>query len=251
MVERQDAIRTLVEQHSRITVTELCTTFSISEATARRDLDTLAERGEIHRIHGGAMAIRKAPPEPPVLQRIADQAEFKQRIGKVAAAQIQEGETIFMSSGTTVYEVARHLTGYQSLTVITNSLLVINELHKSPGISLIALGGVFRHSELSFIGHITEQALVELRADKVILGIRALDPEEGLTNDYLAETRTDREILRIGRQSIIVADHTKIGRCSTAFVAPITAVNTLITNREAPPEAVEAFEARGVQVLLA
>jgi DeoR family transcriptional regulator, aga operon transcriptional repressor len=140
--------------------------------------------------------------------------------------------------------------GRRELTVITNSLLVINELSQAPNISLVSLGGTFRRSELSFIGHITEQSLAELRADKVIIGIRAVDPEEGLTNDYLAETRTDRAILRIGRQVILVADHTKIGRVATAFVAPTTVVHTLVTNREIGDGLVATFESKGIQVRL-
>jgi DeoR family transcriptional regulator, aga operon transcriptional repressor len=250
LIERQDVLRRRIQQQSRITVTEICQEFEISEATARRDLDALAEQGDIRRVHGGALAVRQAPPEPPVLQRTVEQTDTKRRIGQAAAAEIADGETVFLGSGTTVYEVARHL-AQRDLTVITNSLLVINELSQSPTISLISLGGAFRRSELSFIGHITEQSLAELRADKVIIGIRAVDPEEGLTNDYLAETRTDRAILRIGRKVILVADHTKIGRVSTAFVAPVTAIHTLVTNREVAGDLVTTFESKGVRVRLA
>jgi DeoR/GlpR family transcriptional regulator of sugar metabolism len=78
-----------------------------------------------------------------------------------------------------------------------------------------------------------------------------VDPEEGLTNDYLAETRTDRAILRIGRQVILVADHSKIGLVSTAFVASITAVHTLVTNREIGNGLVTTFESKGIRVRLA
>lgn len=249
-VQRQAELLRLIGQQSRITVAEICELFSISEATARRDLDALTEIGEVRRVHGGAVAVHKAPPEPPILQRTAEQAALKQRIGALAAAQVADGETIFLNSGTTTYEVARHLRD-REVTVITNSLLVINELSNAPGVTLISLGGAFRRSELSFIGHITEQSLNELRADKVILGIRALDPEEGLTNDYLTETRTDRAILRSGRTVMVVADHTKIGRVSTAFVAPLSAISTLVTDRELAQEMVATFEAKGIRVLLA
>jgi DeoR family transcriptional regulator, aga operon transcriptional repressor len=248
--ERQDELRRLVEQRTRITVGEICEQFAVSEATARRDLDTLAERGEVLRVHGGAIAVRRAPPEPPALQRSVEQASNKQRIGQLAASLIGDGETIFLGSGTTVYEVACNLIGRRDLTVITNSLLVINALSDAPGITVISLGGMLRRSELSFIGHITEDALSQLRADTVIMGIRALDPVEGLTNDYLPETRTDRALLNIGKQVIIVADHTKIGRVSTAFVAPLSMVNILVTDEDTPPELLQAFSARGVQLLV-
>ena len=249
--ERQQRLLRFIEQRQRITVNQIRDEFVVSLATARRDLVTLAEQGKVKRVHGGAIAIRHAAPEPPVLQRTAEQADDKSRIGRAAADLIADGETVFLGSGTTVLEVARNLHGRKNLTVITNSLLVINALADVPDITVVGLGGVLRHSEMSLIGHIAEQALSELRADKVIIGIRAIDAEQGLTNDYLPETMTDRAILKIGREVIVVADHTKCGSVSTALVAPLSAIHTLVTDASAPPEFVEAVSAQGVRVITA
>ena len=98
----------------------------------RRDLETLDALGRIERFHGGAKSVRKAPPELPILRRTLEQAEEKARIGLAAAALVKDGETLFLGSGTTVLEVAKHLHDRQQLTVITNSLLVLNELSPSP-----------------------------------------------------------------------------------------------------------------------
>jgi DeoR family transcriptional regulator of aga operon len=232
--ERQEQLRRFIQERQRVTVAQICQRFAVSMATARR---------------GGAIAVRRAPPELPVLQRQADQAEEKRRIGQAAAALIAEGETVFLGSGTTVWEVAQHLRDRHNLTVISNSLPVIHLLADAPGVTVIGLGGILRRSELSFIGHITEKALAEVRADKVILGIRAIDAEHGLTNDYLPETMTDRAILNIGREVIVVADHTKCGRVSAAFVAPLTAIHTLVTDVQAPPDFVAALRSQGIRVL--
>src|SRR5262245_66498528 len=97
------------------------------------------------------------------------------------------------------------------------------------GITVISLGGMLRESEMSFIGHITEQALTEVRADKVVMGTRCLSLEHGLTNDYLPETLTDRAILKTGREVVIVADHTKINRVATALLAPLHVMNIFVT----------------------
>jgi DeoR family transcriptional regulator of aga operon len=249
--ERQEQLLQIIDQQGRIAVTQVSDQFSVSLATARRDLEALAEQGRVHRVHGGAIAIRQAPPEAPVVQRLAEQAEEKQRIGQLAASLVNDGETIFLSSGTTVLEVARHLRQHRRLTVITNSLLVINALADLPDLTLIGLGGLFRPSELSFIGHVAEQSLNEVRADKVIFGVRAVDVEQGLTSAYLPETMTDRAILRIGREVLVVADHTKCGRVSTAFVAPLSVVHTLITGSEVAPEFAAALTAQGLRVLTA
>lgn len=248
-VERQQGILDYVEQHHRVTTTELCRRFDISLATARRDLEALAERGVVQRVHGGAIAVRIAPPELPVLQRTADRADQKQRIGKAAAALIADGDTVFISSGTTALAVARSLRQRRNLTIISNSLLVINDLATNPDITVIGLGGMLRNSELSLIGNFTEQALAELRTDKVIFGIRAIDLNHGLSNDFVPETMTDRAILRIAPQVIVVADHTKLDRVSTVAVASLSAMQTLVTDTQAPAAFVDALRERGIQVI--
>jgi len=248
--ERQEQVLRLLSHQPRVTIAHLCELFGVSEATARRDLELLAEQGKVQRVHGGAISIRQAPPEPPVLLRSAVMADEKKRIGLAAAQLVKDGETIFLGSGSTVLEVAQALKERQGLTVITNSLLVCNRLAASQGITLISLGGMLRHSEMSFIGHLVEQALNELRADKVIIGIHAIDLQQGLTNDYLPETMTDRAILRVGKQVIVVADHTKLGTVSTAFVAPIAAMQVLITTQGAPESFVASLQNRGLQVMV-
>ncbi len=248
--ERQRELTRLVGRTGRLSVAQICEQFSISEATARRDLEALSEQGLIQRVHGGAILVRQAAPEEPVLSRSHEQEDEKERIGRTTAALIQDGETVFLGSGTTVLQVAQHLIT-RNITVITNSLPVINLMSEKENISMISLGGILRSSELSFIGHITEQALSEVRADKVIIGIRAISLDQGLTNDYLPETLTDRAILNAGRENIIVADHTKFGVVSTAFVAPLTAINKLVTDIKIDSEFIETLRTQGVEVIVA
>ncbi len=238
-----------VEQQQRVTADEASEHFAVSLATVRRDFETLATQGKVQRFHGGVLALHKAPPELSALQRESEQNSEKQRIGQAAARLIKDGDTVFLGSGTTVLEVARNLRHHQNLTIITNSLRVANTLADVPNITLVVLGGVLRQSEMSMIGHITEQALAEVNAQKIIMGIRALDFEHGLTNDYLPETMTDRTILACKGQIIIVADHTKCNRVSMAHVAPITAIHTLITDTQTPPDFIEALKAKGIDVI--
>ncbi|HEU0116037.1 MAG TPA: DeoR/GlpR family DNA-binding transcription regulator, partial [Thermomicrobiales bacterium] len=139
--ERTERLRTFIEERRRVTLADIVDEFAVSPATVRRDLGALAERGEIRRIRGGAVAVRQAPPELPVVHRAANQAEAKARIGKAAADLVRDGETIFLSSGTTALEVARHLRDRAGLTVLTNSLLVVNMLIESSDIEVIVLGG--------------------------------------------------------------------------------------------------------------
>jgi len=249
--ERQKQILALLTRQRRLSVTEIVAQFAISEATARRDLETLASQGKAERVHGGVIAVEQAPPELPILERESEQADEKTRIGLSAANLVADKETVFLGSGTTVLEVARNLRNRKNLTVITNSLPVLNALAGAEGLTVICLGGMLRNSEMSFIGHITEQALSEVRADKVILGTRGLSLEHGLTNDYLQETLTDRAILKIGREVILVADHTKVNRVATALLAPLDSMQTFVTDSKVDKKFIVALKKQGIQVIVA
>ena len=248
--ERQKQILSLLSKQGRLSVSEIVEQFSISEATARRDLETLASQGKAQRVHGGVIAAEQAPPELPILEREGEQVDEKSSIGLAAAELVADGETVFLGSGTTVLEAAKHLRDRKNPTVITNSLPVLNALAGIKDITVVSLGGQLRESELSFIGHITEQALAELHVDKVIMGTRGISLEHGLTNDYLPETLTDRAILKIGRTVIIVADHTKINRVATALLASLKTMHVFITDSNAEKKFLQSLKKLGIDVVI-
>lgn len=249
--ERQNQILEHIQRSQRISILEVCDNFSVSQATARRDLESLASMGKVRRVHGGAIALVQAPPEQPILQRQDEQAQEKIRIGRTAAALVQDGETVFLGSGTTVLEVARSLRDRRNLMVITNSLPVINALAGIEEITVICLGGMLRDSELSFIGHITEQTLTEVRADKVFIGTRAISLEHGLTHEYLPETMTDRAILKAGQEIVVVADHTKFGRAAAVLLAPLDGIHTIVTDGQVPGGFAFAVQKKGIRLISA
>ncbi|HVN14530.1 MAG TPA: DeoR/GlpR family DNA-binding transcription regulator [Anaerolineales bacterium] len=249
--ERQKQILSLLTKQGSLSVAEIVEQFSVSEATARRDLETLASEGKLQRVHGGAIAVEKAPPELPILERASEETDEKVRIGRATAGLIADKETVFLGSGTTVLEVAKNLRDRKNLTVITNSLPVLNTLAGIKEITVISLGGMLRDSELSFIGHITEQALAEVRVDKVVMGTRGISLEHGLTNDYLQETLTDRAILKIGREVIIVADHTKVNRVSTVLLAPLEVMNIFVTDSLTEKKFIQSLKKQNINVIVA
>mgnify|MGYP005840815549 CR=1 FL=1 len=250
-VERQNRILKILQGNPGMRVVELSKSLGVSEATVRRDLDRMSQIGQIKRIRGGAVPAIPAAPEAPVVQRSAQNPEEKKRIGSVAADLIKEGDTVFIGSGSTTLEVARHLAGRQNITVITNALTVVTMLSQEEGIDLIVTGGFVRRSELSFIGHLTELALRELHPEKVIMGMRAISLNQGLTNDYLPEVSTDRVIIHAAPQVILVADHTKFGRAAAAQVAPLSIVHTLITDSAIDPRILASLRGVVKNIILA
>ena len=246
--ERQNQIVQFLTGNPRIEVEEICKTFDVSKATARRDLEELERTKKIQRVHGGAIPVAFTTPEIPMLVRREEQIEIERRIGLAAAEFVHDGDTIILGSGTTVYEVALNLVERRNLTVITNSLPIMNLFVDKPEISLVSIGGMLLSTEQCFIGHIAELAMQEVRADKAIIGVRSIDLEQGLTSDYLPEAKTDRVLLQAARESIIVADHTKFGRTSAALLVPIDKVNTIVTDTETPESIISGLASHNIQI---
>lgn len=249
--ERQRLILETIQKQGRATVADLSRQFSVSAITVRRDLHELAGHGLIHRAHGGAVLAVPLTPEPPVVRRMVERAEHKKRIGRAAAALISDGESVFIGSGSTNVYLARCLLERQNLTVVTNALNVAAELATAAGVTVVVLGGMMRASELSLIGHITEQAIREVRFDKAIIGIPAIHVEAGLTNDFLPEVMTDRAIIDAAPALIVVADHSKFGRVASAYLAPVERVDTLVTDDQADAAILDRIRALGVRVIIA
>jgi DeoR/GlpR family transcriptional regulator of sugar metabolism len=248
---RLDRILAAVRETGQAAVSELSHSCGVSAVTIRRDLRELAEQGLLRRAHGGALLPAAAIPEPPVIQRMAAGHLWKEAIGRATAALVANGESVFIGSGSTTAYVARHLTDHQDVTVVTNALNVAAELAPARGVTVVVTGGMLRPSELSLIGHITEQALREVRVDKVVIGMRAISLDAGLTNDYLPEVVTDRTILGMAPTLILVADHTKFGQVASAYVAPLEQVTTLVTDSGIAPQTLAGLRRLGVQVVVA
>lgn len=251
---RQRRILELLQESGGARVSHLSQVLGASEATIRRDLDDLAETGHIERTHGGALLpVGRAfvTEAPDIYPHDTPNLRCKQQIASVAATLIQPGDSVFLGAGSTTFEVARCLHGRTDLTVITNSLPIMALLAREPGIAVVSTGGLLRSSELCFLGHIAEQAMHQLRPQKVVMGIRALSLTDGLTSDYLPEVPTDRAIIESAREVILVADHTKFGKAAPAFVAPVNVVTLLVTDAEVPADTLAALRGRGIQVLVA
>jgi DeoR/GlpR family transcriptional regulator of sugar metabolism len=249
--ERQQRIVEMVRQNRQATIAELSRLFGVSDVTIRRDLRELAVQGVLRRAHGGAVAAVPASPEPPVVQRMTQSEACKACIGRVAAGLVSDGESVFIGSGSTTAYVVRNLVDRKNLTVVTNALTVATELASAPDVTVVVTGGMMRASELSLVGHITEQALREVRVDKVILGMRAISLEAGMTNDYLPEVMTDRTIIEMAPELIVVADHTKFGSVASAYVAPVQRITTLVTDATADRRVLARFEELGIRIYVA
>ena len=251
-VERRQKMVALVEQRDGATVRELSQTFAVSEATVRRDLILLSKEGLLERGHGGA-APRHARrsqglPELPLLERAGLQISEKQQIGRAAARHVEDGDVILINGGTTTAQMIHHLDHVQDLTVITNALNIVSLLAPYQHIKTVITGGVLRNSELSMLGVLTEDALHNLRADKLFMSSPAIHVDYGFSADDMTEVESDRNMMASAKEIIVLADHTKFGNIAMMRVAPIERVRRIITDSGTAGAVVAACEEQGVEV---
>jgi DeoR family transcriptional regulator of aga operon len=251
IAERRGLIVDLVRERRRVTVAELAEQFGTSLVTIRTDLAALAADGALVRTHGGALP---APGDEEVsldVKRTLRQAE-KQRIAAEAAALIRDGETILLDSGTTTYAIAQRIREMPlaGINVITNALNIATLLAPVRHVNLIMPGGQLREQSFSLSGPIAVNALNQLHADRLFLGVDSLDPAIGLMTPYLQEAQFNAQMIRISRQVVAVADSSKLMRRNLSVIASVDQLHLLITDRAASPETVDDLRRRGVEVRL-
>ena len=248
--ERIKIINKLLDQNGQVSVAELAKMFFVSEMTVRRDLKALEKQGLVQKTYGGAVAAANLPlkNEMHMYERMKLLADEKYRIACYIARMIEPNEMIFLGSGTTTTFVAKALSFRSDITVVTNALTVMEELASNANMLVIGVGGFLRRTEYSFYGNFTEAALKDLRVNKVIIGMRGVHPEYGLTTDFPQEMHTDRFLIEISKNVIIAADRTKIGYVASSFLGPLTAAKTIVTTNGVDVEQVQKIRNHGVEV---
>lgn len=250
--ERIRKIVELLEEKGSITVKDLSEHFDVTMMTIRRDLEAIQSQDCIIRTHGGA--IYRIPQNEqyglPSYDRMGLLAEEKIRIAKKVAEMINKDEMVFLGSGTTTLYVAKEIALRDDISIVTNSLAILNELATNGKMPLIGVGGYLRRSEFSMIGHITNDMIKEIHVDKVIMGMRGIHPRFGLTSDHPEELMTDRNIIGIGELVMIVADHTKIGHVAASRTAYLNSAHVIITTKNASREIIDGIRNQGVKVIL-
>lgn len=248
--ERQRIIVDRLREADQVAVAELAEATGASEMTVRRDLDHLASRGVLRRVHGGAVPAAPSGIEPPFAARATMGIAAKRAIAAAAAELIRDGETIVLDSGTTALELARLLRG-RPVTVMPLSLHAAGELADDPAVRLLLPGGEPRPGEQSLIGPLTCASLRALRFDVAVLSPCAFGLEPGLTAFDLGDAEVKRTALAVSARAIVLADGAKWGRAALAHVCPADRPDVVVTDPGAPEDQRAALADLGVLVHVA
>lgn len=249
-VERRSDILELLQNTSSQRVEFLAKYFGVSSVTIRSDLNALEQQGYITRSHGFAVLNSRLIVELSISDKRNSYPELKQRIGKIAASLLKEGDRIILDSGTTTKAIVSHL-GQLSLTVLTNGLDVAMELVSCPNVEVRMTGGVLRKNAMSFSGVMADNNLRQYRFDKVFLGVDGFDLQKGITTFNEQEAHLNRLMCQSADQIIVVADSSKFGQYSDFVICPAESIDVLITDDQLPQHYQQALENMGVTVLIA
>ena len=244
---RRRAILAAVRRAGEANVAVLAREFAVTPQTIRRDLNHLADRALIARVHGGA-ALGSGIANARYEERRGHAASAKARIGAAAAALVPEGASLFINIGTTTEAVARHLVHHAKLMVVSNNLNVVDILSGREGLSVIAVGGQVRAGDRAVIGALADQFIDNFRVDLALIGTSGLSEAGDLVDFDADEVLVARRIIRQARTVVLVADSSKSGRPAPIRIAGIDAVDHLVTDRLTSPELRAVLQASGVRL---
>lgn len=248
---RQRQICELLAHRGECSIEELVEQLGVSGMTVRRDLQALAEQRKVIRTHGGAAMAARVSFEFEFLNRVREHQGAKDAIAALAAAEVKDGESVMLDSGTTTLEVAKHLRGKQNLTIITSCLPIAAQLQYDQQIEVLLLGGRLRPSSPDLAGALTEANLETLRADVAFLGADAIDRQGSVYQQSPELARMMTKMAASAGRVFVVADSSKLGRTALWRFGRLQDWAALITDSEADRSALASLKKAGVRVLKA
>jgi DeoR/GlpR family transcriptional regulator of sugar metabolism len=232
--ERRGAILRALQSGGAVRVADLAAELAVSEMTVRRDLDTLDAQDLLRKVHGGAVTRPNRGEEPRSAEKAGQQLAEKAAIAATAAATVEDGMTIAIGAGTTTIELARHLRARPSITVVTNSINIFQELTDptagGAAAPLVYLSGGVRTPSNALVGPVADAAIASFRVDATYLGVHGFDVNAGLTSPNIAEAQTNRTLIEIGGRVVVLADHTKFREVGACVFAQLRQVHTMISD---------------------
>ena len=249
-LERRGQITELINRQKTVTNAELMERFGISIETVRRDLDYLEQQGVLRKVYGGAVVNVSLNSEPEYASRAQTNYEEKNAIAREAAKLICPGDTVFLGVGTTVQAMVQYMKNIGQLTVFTNALRTAVELMEIPDCTVILPGGQLRAKELTLSGFPAEENLLNFNVDKAFIGIGGVT-EDGITDFHIGEARLHRQLVMNARQSVALADSTKLGVRAMNNVCTLEEIDILVIDGNADQRTVKALKKGVARIIVA
>ncbi len=235
-LERQNIIIEKLKDEGAVWVSKLSVELGVTEETIRRDLEKLEKKEILLRTHGGAIPLNEINHEYSLEKRKTEKTDIKQKLAKEAVKNIVPGDTIFLDASTTIFYIAKELKGFKNITVITNSLRVLNELDGERDIKVMAIGGYLSHNQ-SFVGSVAEWE-VEHRffVNKMFFSSRGVTADAGILESNEQECAIKQRVIENAMKKYYVFDKSKLGKVGFVKLAPVSRIDCMITDAELDDE---------------
>lgn len=247
---RRQMIAEAVMGEGSMRIEDLTDRFGISLMTVHRDLDELVSRGLLRKARGVVSAAPTSLIEASDVYRSSRQAAEKAAIAEAAMQFVEPGQAIFMDDSTTVLQMTQHLASKSPLTVITNSLMLMNELRDMRDLTLLGLGGQYFNWCNAFMGRMTTNEASHLRADTLFLSMAAIT-DDIVFHQSPEMVETKRAMFDASSKRILLADHTKFERRALHGLAPLTEMDVVIVDDGTPQGHLSRMRDRGINVVVA
>jgi DeoR/GlpR family transcriptional regulator of sugar metabolism len=244
--ERLAALAGLLQHDGRVDVSAAAAIFGAAEMTIRRDLDRIVAMGMARRVRGGAISLLMRGAELPFALRELERIDAKRRIATEVGAQLREGESVVLDSGTTGLEIGRAL-AHRRLTVMPMSLHAASVLSASDSVRLLMPGGEARPGELAMVGPLALASIGALRFDTAVLTCCGLAGDRVTSHD-LGDAEVKQAMLRSSARVLLATDSSKFRCTALAVVCDAAAADMIVTDSAAPSDALDALRAAGVEV---
>lgn len=248
--ERRQSIVEYVQKNRKATVTDLSKFFSVSAATIRIDLRELERSNLLVRTHGGAIPPSRTGKEDSIDARAVENVEAKRRIANLAVAEVNNGDTLILDTGTTCLELAKILSRFDKLTVVTNDLRIAMVVEPFHGIETVFVGGVVRKGFHCAVGSLGLPMLRTITVDKAFMAANGFSIERGATTPNVEQGVTKREMMAVAVKNYLLVDSSKFGSNSFSQFAELDDLDVIITD-SASPTTITALESHGIEVLIA
>ena len=237
--ERLDGILQVITRCGFVTVPQLCRQFQVSPATIRRDLEALSQKRMILRNRNGAVPYQEHHTEASVHFRAAVNAKAKQRIARAASELVRDGSLIFIDSSTTVLSMVNYLSARKNLTIVSNSLMLMS-LMRDTGHRLVLTGGEYYAPSHAFYGELAAETLNEYNFDCAFISSVAVT-RDGWAAETLEHSVPVRQTaLRRARTAVLLCDRSKMNLHRAYNIAPIDAMDYIITDDPVYPRDTKA-----------
>ena len=229
-VTRKNKIKDLITERKSITVTELSKKFEVTEETIRRDLKTLEDENFLTRTYGGAFIQSGVKNEVNLSIREVAYIDSKKAIASQCRKLIHNGDSIFLDSSTTALFIAKAIRDMR-LTIVTNSLLVVDQLADCENIQLICIGGTLSRNYKSFNGATAIQSLSNFFLDKTFMSCRSLCIEHGITDSSEGLAVIRQKLLKHSNEVYVIADYSKFDKTSFIYICGFSQITGLVTDK--------------------